>query len=100
LKRHDYDVEITGGTLGAHYIDGYVEVSGIKFPTVRRIFARLADGGVNRDPVSCPSTFQTSGCVEHRSRLPCADELSKRGRDDDAERGYDDDPRDRGADFA
>jgi hypothetical protein len=51
LKRHDYDVEIAGGTPGAHYIDGYIEVSGIKFPTVRRIFARQADGSVNRDPL-------------------------------------------------
>ena len=51
LKRHDYDVEIAGGTTGAHYIEGYVEVSGIKFPTIRRIFARLADGSVNCGPV-------------------------------------------------
>jgi hypothetical protein len=51
LKRHDYDVEIAGGTPGAHYIDGYTEVAGIRFPTVRRIFARQADGSVNRDPL-------------------------------------------------
>jgi len=51
LKRHDYDVEIAGGTPGAHYIDAYEEVSGIKFPTVRRIFARQADGSINRDPL-------------------------------------------------
>lgn len=51
LKRHDYDVEIAGGTPGAHYIDAYVEVSGIKFPTVRRIYARQTDGSVNRDPL-------------------------------------------------
>ena len=51
LKRHDYDVEIAGGTLGAHYIDAYVEVAGIRFPTVRRIFARQADASVNRDPL-------------------------------------------------
>jgi hypothetical protein len=51
LKRHDYDVEIAGGTPGAHYIGDYVEVSGIKFPTARRIFARQADGSVNREPL-------------------------------------------------
>ena len=51
LKRHDYDVEIAGGTPGAHYADGYVDVSGIKFPTRRRIFARQANASVNRDPL-------------------------------------------------
>lgn len=44
LKRHDYDVEIAGNTPGAHYISGYTTVSGIKFPTERRIFPRQADG--------------------------------------------------------
>ena len=51
LKRHDYDVDIAGGTPGAHYVDAYVDVSGIKFPTVRRIFARNEDGSVNREPL-------------------------------------------------
>jgi len=51
LKRHDYDVEIAGGTPGAHYVDGYVEVSGIKFPTVRRVYGRQPDASVNRDPL-------------------------------------------------
>ena len=35
LKRHDYDVEIAGNTPGAHIIEDYAEVSGIKFPTKR-----------------------------------------------------------------
>jgi hypothetical protein len=51
LKRHDYDVEIAGNTPGAHYIENYVQVSGIRFPTVHRIFARQADANVNRDPL-------------------------------------------------
>jgi hypothetical protein len=51
LKRHDYDVEIAGGTPGAHYIDGYIDVSGIKIPTIRRIFARQPDASVNREPL-------------------------------------------------
>jgi len=51
LKRHDYDVEIAGGTPGAHYIDAYVNVSGIKFPTRRRIFGRNGDGRINPDPL-------------------------------------------------
>jgi len=51
VRRHDYDVEIAGDTPGAHYMGACVEVSGIKFPTVQRIFARQADGSVNRDPL-------------------------------------------------
>ncbi|WP_211256403.1 hypothetical protein [Edaphobacter aggregans] len=45
------DVEIAGGRLGAHYIDAYVEVSWIKFPTVHRTFARQEDASVNREPL-------------------------------------------------
>ncbi|ARO34352.1 hypothetical protein NXC14_PC00820 (plasmid) [Rhizobium sp. NXC14] len=44
LKRHDYDVEIAGNTPGAHYIGGYLEVQGLKFPTERRIYPRQPDG--------------------------------------------------------
>lgn len=44
LKRHDYDVEIAGNTPGAHYISDYTTVSGIRFPTKRRIFPRQPDG--------------------------------------------------------
>ena len=53
LKRHDYDVDIViaGGTPGAHYIDAYEAVSGIKFPTVHRIFAPREDASVNREPL-------------------------------------------------
>jgi hypothetical protein len=51
LKRHDYDVEISGNTPGAHFVDNYVEVSGIKFPTKRRIFARQPDGSFSREPL-------------------------------------------------
>ena len=41
---NDYDVEITGNTAGAHYIGGYVNVQGLKFPTERRIYPRQPDG--------------------------------------------------------
>ena len=51
VKRHDYDVEIAGNTPGAHFVDGYTEVSGLKFPTKRRIYARQPDGGVNEEPL-------------------------------------------------
>jgi len=51
VRRHDYDVEIAGNTPAAHYMDAYVEVCGIRFATVQRIFARQADGSVNHDPL-------------------------------------------------
>jgi hypothetical protein len=51
LKRHDYDVEIAGNTPGAHLVGDYVEVSGIRFPTKRRIFARQPDGSFNEEPL-------------------------------------------------
>jgi hypothetical protein len=51
LKRHDYDVEIAGGTPGAHYLDDFVDVSGIVFPTKRRIFPRQPDGKSLSEPL-------------------------------------------------
>lgn len=51
LKRHDYDVEIAGNTPGAHYIEEYVEVQGLKFPTLRRIFPRQPDGHAMPEPL-------------------------------------------------
>jgi hypothetical protein len=44
LKRHDYDVDIMGGTSAAHYLSELEEVSGIKLPTKHRIFGRQPDG--------------------------------------------------------
>jgi hypothetical protein len=44
LARHDYDVEISGGTSAAHYVSGYDDVEGIKLPTKHRIFPRNPDG--------------------------------------------------------
>ncbi|MBN9435193.1 MAG: hypothetical protein J0I45_22400 [Bosea sp.] len=51
LRRHDYDVAITGGTPGAHYISDYIDVSGIKFPTRRRIFPRTPEGQSLAEPL-------------------------------------------------
>jgi hypothetical protein len=42
--RHDYTVEITGGTPAAHYMTDYTEVSGLKVPARHRIYPRGADG--------------------------------------------------------
>jgi hypothetical protein len=51
MKRHDYDVEIAGNTPGAHIVEDYTEVSGIKFPTKRRIYARQPDGSFTIEPL-------------------------------------------------
>lgn len=51
LKRHDYDVEITGGTAGAHYVSELMEFSGIVFPTKRRIVPRQPDGHSLAEPL-------------------------------------------------
>jgi hypothetical protein len=50
LKRHDYDVEISGGTPAAHYVSDPKEFSGIVFPTKRRIFPRQPDGRSLSEP--------------------------------------------------
>jgi hypothetical protein len=44
LKRHDYDVEISGGTPAVHYVSDLKEFFGIVFPTKHRIFPRQPDG--------------------------------------------------------
>ena len=51
LKRHDYDVEISGGTPAAHYVSDLREFSGIVFPTKRRIFPRQPDGHSAPEPL-------------------------------------------------
>jgi len=44
LKRHDYDVDISGGTPAAHYVSELREFSGILVPTKHTIFGRQPDG--------------------------------------------------------
>lgn len=51
VRRLDYDVEIAGNTPGAHYVSDYVEVSGIRIPTRRRIYPRLPDGKSLGEPL-------------------------------------------------
>jgi hypothetical protein len=57
LKRHDYDVEISGGIPAAHYVSDLREFSGIVFPTKRRIFPRQPDGHSRPNPWSFPSIW-------------------------------------------
>jgi len=51
LARHDYDVEISGGTGAAHYVSNYEEVAGIRLPTKHRIFPRAPDGRSLAEPL-------------------------------------------------
>jgi hypothetical protein len=44
IARHDYNVEISGGTPAAHYLSDYTEIAGISVPTKHRIFPRNPDG--------------------------------------------------------
>ncbi|RKT10320.1 hypothetical protein B0G69_7684 [Paraburkholderia sp. RAU2J] len=51
VRRLDYDVEIAGNTPGAHYVSDYTTVSGIHFPTKRRIYPRTPDGKSLSEPL-------------------------------------------------
>jgi hypothetical protein len=51
LARHDYDVEISGGTSAAHYVADYRDVAGIKLPTAHRILPRNPDGTSLAEPL-------------------------------------------------
>lgn len=44
LRRHDYHVDIAGSFPAAQYIDGHVDVQGLKMPTRRRAYVRGPDG--------------------------------------------------------
>jgi hypothetical protein len=50
IRRHDYDVEISGLT-GAHYVFDYDQVAGIRLPTKHRIFPRNPDGQALGEPL-------------------------------------------------
>jgi hypothetical protein len=39
LRRHDYSVEIMGGTSSCHYANDHTSVGGLVFPTKRRVYA-------------------------------------------------------------
>jgi hypothetical protein len=39
MRRHDYTVDILGGSTGANYTTNYRDFQGIKMPTTRRIYA-------------------------------------------------------------
>lgn len=43
IARHDYDVEVFGGSGAAHYLFDYIDVKGIKIATKRKVYIRSAD---------------------------------------------------------
>jgi hypothetical protein len=51
FRRHDYDVEISGGSAAAHYISDYTKIAGIMIPTSHRIFPRQPDGEALSEPL-------------------------------------------------
>jgi hypothetical protein len=51
LRRHDYTVDVLGGTAGANYALELKEVDGIVVPTKRRIYGYQDDHQVVPDPV-------------------------------------------------
>ena len=51
LRRHDYTVDILGGATGLNYASEYCEVSGIIFPTKRRIYAYEGDYQLVPEPL-------------------------------------------------
>jgi hypothetical protein len=56
IRRHDYAVDVLGGSAGAHYISGYREFNGIVTPTRRRVFAMGANNLPCARRCSYPST--------------------------------------------
>jgi hypothetical protein len=51
IRREDYDVDILGGSTGAHYMSGYTPVAGIMIPTGHRIFPRTPEGQALTEPL-------------------------------------------------
>jgi hypothetical protein len=51
LVRHDYDVDINGGTPAVHYFHDYVTVGGISLPGRHLIYVRDTDLGHQPEPV-------------------------------------------------
>ncbi|MRX07033.1 hypothetical protein GJ697_04200 [Pseudoduganella sp. FT25W] len=51
LRRHDYEVAISGGAPAVHYLSEHVTVQGITLPTKHLIYVRDADGGHQPEPL-------------------------------------------------
>ncbi len=51
LRRHDYDVDINGGTPAVHYFSDYATVDGVNLATRHLIYVRNPDGRHATDPL-------------------------------------------------
>jgi hypothetical protein len=51
LRRHDYNLEVSAGSGGAHYVHDHQPVNGILIPTRRRIYIRGEDGKPQMEPL-------------------------------------------------
>ena len=51
LRRHDYTVDILGGTTGLNYATDYRDVDGIIIPVTRRIYGYTGDYQLVPEPV-------------------------------------------------
>jgi hypothetical protein len=51
LRRHDYTVDILGGTTGLNYASEYREVDGLMFPTKRRVYGYEGDYQLVPEPL-------------------------------------------------
>lgn len=49
LRRHDYNVDVSGGLPAAQYVHDYVEAQGLRMPGKRRAYRRGADGQADKD---------------------------------------------------
>jgi hypothetical protein len=49
LRRHDYRVDVAGSFPAAQYVDGMIDVQGLKMPTRRRAYVRGPDSRPVRD---------------------------------------------------
>lgn len=48
LRRHDYEVSISGGSPAAHFLHDYADFAGFKFPTRRIVHPLGPDGAIDR----------------------------------------------------
>jgi len=57
LRRHDYSVDIIGGSASAHYVSEHKTFGGLVFPTKRRVYRYGADNRPLFDRVSVAIDF-------------------------------------------
>lgn len=49
LRRHDYNVDVSGGMPATQLVGDYVEADGLRMPGKRRAYRRKIDGQVNKE---------------------------------------------------